>query len=306
MRIPIFIAIPVCVLTVIVIWWSSTHDMDFLTPPPEARLEEIRTEALASLPVAGAQDDAITAKVTPSKVEPIVPANPENSAPPVLLGDLTSPPTLDAYTERVADGPDNLLRLAAALEANGAFQRALLAYERVLDFSQANADQTFKAVKAVQRLRPTIPLWNLDPEKEIPIVIHIGTGQKFGEILPEVLEQITSDLTHASSGMLGFSHQLNIGRSIQATDAPTPVAVWITGGDKGSPSTDVLSFTTDNPETLRNDLLKTVFNLIRGHLSKSTAYSPAPEAWEEPLTALESHFTRLLWYEFGVLLNSGS
>ncbi len=237
-------------------------------------------------------------------MEPIVPETPEDSAPPVILGDLTTPPTLDSYTERVPDGPDSLLRLAAALEAEGAFQRALLAYERILDFSQANAEQTFKAVNAIQRIRPTLTLWNLDPEKQIPVVIHIGTGQKFAEILPEVLEQLTTDLTHASSGMIGFTYKLNIGRSIQTTDAPTPVAVWITGGEKGSPSTDVLSFTTDSPDTLRNDLSKTVFNLIRSHLAKSTAYSPAPEAWDDPLVALESHFTRLLWYEFGVLLNT--
>jgi hypothetical protein len=126
MRIPLFIALPVCILTVAFIWWSSTRHMNFLTPPSEARLEEIRTEALALLPVAGVQDDAISVKVPPSRTEPVLPEPPEDNTP-VDLGDLASPPTLDAYTDRVADGPDNLLRLAAALEAQGAFQRSLLA-----------------------------------------------------------------------------------------------------------------------------------------------------------------------------------
>jgi hypothetical protein len=174
----------------------------------------------------------------------------------------------------------------------------------VLDLSQANAEQIYTAVNAIQRIRPTLPLWNLDRDKEIPVVIHIGTGQKFADVLPAILDQINEDLNTASSGMIGFTHKLNIGRSIQSTDAPTPVAVWITGGGKDSPSSDVLSFTTDDPEALRNDLFKTIFNLIRGQLSKATPYSPAPEAWDDPLTALQSHITRLLWYEFGVLLNS--
>jgi hypothetical protein len=65
----------------------------------------------------------------------------------------------------------------------------------------------------------------------------------------------------------------------------------------------VLSFTTEDPEGLRKDLLKTIFNLIRGHLSKAASYNPAPEALEDPKAALDSHITRLLWQEFGTLLN---
>ncbi len=118
-----------------------------------------------------------------------------------------------------------------------------------------------------------------------------------------LLDGIAKDLKNASSGLLTFSYNLNIGRSLQTGDAPTPVAIWITGGGENSPSTDVLSFTTDNSDSLRTALLKSIFNLTRSHLSKSTAYSPAPEAIAEPLPALETNITRLLWQEFGTLLN---
>ncbi len=121
--------------------------------------------------------------------------------------------------------------------------------------------------------------------------------------MPEILDGIITDLNKASSGLVVFSHELNIGRSVQSKGAATPVAVWITGLGKDAPTTDALSFTSVDAETLREDLLKTVFNLTRGHLSKNTSYNPAPEALEDPLTALQSNITCLLWKEFGTALN---
>ncbi len=302
MRIPFLIAIPVCLLTVFVIWWVGTRDMDFLTPPSEARLQEIRSEALAALPVSTMQDDAISIRVPLPEPDPTLP-EPAEVIIPVDLGDLTTPPVLDTYSDRAPEGSAKLIALAIALENHGAFQRALLAYERVLDLAQSNPEQIQTATSAIQKLKPTLPLWNTDPDTALPITIHIGTGEKFSEILPGILDEISTDLGIASSGLLSYTNKLNIGRSIQTDDAPTPVALWITGGEKDSPSTDVLSFTTDDPEGLRNDLLKTIFNLIRTHLSKSTAYSPAPEVIAEPLPAFETNITRLLWQEFGALLN---
>ncbi len=302
MRIPFLVAIPACLLTIFVIWWVGTRDMDFLAPPSEARLQEIRSEALAALPVSTMQDDAISVRVPLPQPDPTLP-EPAELIVPVDFGDLTSPPVLDTYSDRAPDGAAKLLALAAALENRGAFQRALLAYERVLDLSQSNPEQIQTATSAIELLKPTLPLWNTDPTTALPITIHVGTGEKFSEILPAILDKISVDLGNASSGLLKFSHKLNIGRSIQTEDAPTPVAAWITGGGEDAPSTDVLSFTTNDPDALRNDLLKTVFNLVRSHLSKSTAYTPAPEVMGEPLTALETNITRLLWQEFGVLLN---
>lgn len=302
MRIPFYIAIPLCLLSIFLVWWMGTRQIDFLTPPSEARLSAIRNEALAALPVSKAQKDAISI-VIPTEDKNGLSTDPLEIYEPVEIGDITATPTLDTYSDRAPDGASKLLRLAIALENRGAFQRALLAYERVLDLSQPNPEQIQDALIAIRRLRPTLTLWNPDPEKSQPAVIHIGTGQKFADILPEIMGTITQDLRYASSGLISFNYNLNIGRSIQSTDAPTPVALWITGAGEDAPSTDVLSFTTDNPETLRNDLLKTIFNLIRGHLSKATSHNPAPEAVDKPFPALKSNFTRLLWDEFGSSLN---
>lgn len=302
MRIPLLAAIPSCLLTVFMIWWVGTRGMDFLTPPSEARLEQVRAEALASLPVSRLEDDAISIKVP---LPPDQGTLPDTAAPvePADLGDIKSPPVLDTYSERAPEGSAKLLALAAALEQAGAFQRALLAYERILDLSESDPEQIQSAVSAIRRLKPTLPDWNADPQASAQAVIHIGTGEKFAEILPEIIAKITRDLNTASSGIVRFTHEIHIGRTIQISDAPTPVAIWITGAGENAVSTDVLSFTTDDPETLRNDILKTAFNLVRGHLSKATSYNPAPEALDDPLAALDSHITRLLWNEFGKTLS---
>jgi hypothetical protein len=302
MRIPLLAAIPLCLLTVALIWWMGTRNMDFLTPPSEARLSQIRAEALASLPVSRLEDDAISIKVAPPDGAPDVP-DPTARLDPADLGDIKSPPVLDTYSDRAPEGSEKLGALAAALEQAGAFQRALLAYERILDLAESDPEQIQSAVSAIRRLKPTLPDWHPDPENAVQAVIHIGTGEKFADFMPGILTEIIRDLNTASSGIVKFSHELHIGRSIQTTDAPTPVALWITGPGDDAISTDVLSFTTENKETLRNDLLKTAFNLVRAHLAKSASYNPAPEALDDPLAALESHITRLLWNEFGKTLS---
>jgi len=280
----------------------GTRNMDFLTPPSEARLSQIRAEALASLPVSRLEDDAISIKVAPPDGAPDVP-DPTARLDPADLGDIKSPPVLDTYSDRAPEGSEKLGALAAALEQAGAFQRALLAYERILDLAESDPEQIQSAVSAIRRLKPTLPDWHPDPENTVQAVIHIGTGEKFADFMPGILTEIIRDLNTASSGIVKFSHELHIGRTIQTTDAPTPVALWITGPGDDAISTDVLSFTTENKETLRNDLLKTAFNLVRAHLAKSASYNPAPEALDDPLAALESHITRLLWNEFGKTLS---
>lgn len=304
MRIPPLIVLPLCILTIAFIWWTSTREMDFITPPSEARLKEIQKETIASLSVSPNADDTITVRV-PTPSDDVTAIEPIESTEPVDLGDLgdlDTPPVLDTYSDRAPEGAGKLLALAAALEKNGSFQRSLLANERVLDLAQSNPEQVQVAVSNIQRIRPTLTRWNRDSDTGLPITIHIGTGEKFADVLPEILGQITSDLNNASSSLITFDSKLNIGKTIQDTNAPAPVAVWITGRD-GEISTDVLSFTADDPQALNNDILKTVFNLVRAHLQKSASYNPAPEALGDPLTALNSHITRLLWQEFGMTMN---
>ncbi len=304
MRIPYYITIPSSLFVVLIVWWMSTRHIDFLTPPSDIKLEEIRKRTIASLPISRTQP-AIIAVATPT-----LPNIEQSASDPSIvfqgtmsIGDLSPPKNLDTYSELAPDGAAKLLRLAIELEKQNALRRSLLAYERVLDLTQATPQQIYLALHNIRRISPTLPAWNQNPKVAHPIVIHIGTGQKFAKILPDIMENITQEVQRSSSGLIQCSVELNIGESIRVNDAPTPVALWLTSGDKRNPSTDVLSFTSNNPDTLRKDLLKTIFNLIRGQLAKSTSYNPAPEAVDDAEIALSSNITRLLWNEFGKTLN---
>lgn len=304
MRIPYYITIPSSLFVVLIVWWMSTRHIDFLTPPSDIKLEEIRKRTIASLPISRTQP-AIIAIATPT-----LPNIEQSASDPSIvfqgtmsIGDLSPPKNLDTYSELAPDGAAKLLRLAIELEKQNALRRSLLAYERVLDLTQATPQQIYLALHNIRRISPTLPAWNQNPKVAHPIVIHIGTGQKFAKILPDIMENITQEVQRSSSGLIQCSVELNIGESIRVNDAPTPVALWLTSGDNRNPSTDVLSFTSNNPDTLRKDLLKTIFNLIRGQLAKSTSYNPAPEAVDDAEIALSSNITRLLWNEFGKTLN---
>lgn len=304
MRIPYYIAIPSCFLIILIVWWAGTRNIDFLTPPSAAELEKIHRKTIASLPISKVQTEVTDVDPTPATTTETSGSEPSLIySGAVDVGDLSPPKALDTYSERAPDGAAKLLKLAAELELQNSPQRALLANERVLDLSQANPQQISLALNNIGRINQTLPAWNQDAKAAHPIVIHIGTGKKFAKVLPKIMESVTEELHRSSSGLIQCKVELNIGESIRTTDAPTPVAVWITGKEKKSPSTDVLSFTTNNPDNLHNELLKTLFNLIRGHLSESTSYNPAPEAIDDAKIALSSNITRLLWNEFGKKLN---
>ncbi len=304
MRIPYYIAIPSCFLIILIVWWASTRNIDFLTPPSATELENIRRKTIASLPISKVQT-----QVTKAVPAAVTSTEPSASEPTLIysgavdIGELSRPKDLDTYSERAPDGAAKLLKLAAELELQKSPQRALLANERVLDLSQANPQQISLALNNISRISQSLQAWNQDTKAANPIVIHIGTGKKFAKILPKIMESVTEELHRSSSGLIQCKVEIHIGESIRATDTPTPVAVWMTGKEKSSPSTDVLSFTTNNPDNLNNEILKTLFNLIRGHLSKTTSYNPAPEAIDDAKIALSSNITRLLWNEFGKKLN---
>ena len=238
------------------VWWYGTRKADFLTPPPASKLAENRARVESSLPQVDHPDNAVA--VPAGAVEP-APPPPEELKPAIVLGDLSSPPTLQEYAEFAPKGAAHLLDLAALLEAEGEFQRALLAWERVLDTGKADATQAGTAIAASQRLRPTLPAWNTDRAKAIAITLHAGTSSKNAKTLTPVLEETAREMERASAGILKVTAIVTSGRGRLTATTPVPVALWLAGPTKGSVSTAVRSFTVGSPKSLRDDLLKTVF-----------------------------------------------
>ena len=126
-----------------------------MTPPPEAKLAEIRARVEASVPQPNHPDDAVSTPPAPPPPPPVVDAPPAQN-----LGDLGKPPALDDYTDLAANGAAALMERATALESVGESQRALLAWERVLDSTNPEKTEAETAIAAIQRLRPTLADWN--------------------------------------------------------------------------------------------------------------------------------------------------
>jgi hypothetical protein len=302
-RVPIPVVILLVFAVVGGVWWKNTRNMDFMTPPSESRLEEIRVKTESSFPRADQTNDAISVPVLVKVPEP--PPRIEPPKPPLELGDFTVPPTLQAYAGLAPQGAEHLIEVARALEEKGEFQRALLAWERVLDRTKPDESQMATAVSAIRRLRPTLPDWNQKPETSIHITLQAGTGKKFSKPLTKALETVARDLETASSGILKVKANVTVGKSSSAGKGPVPVALWITGSDKKTSSTEVVSFTTDSPDVLHAALMKTLFQLVRSNLGKTPGATPpaALAEGENPADALGHRVTRLGWSELATALN---
>jgi len=284
------------------VWWTYTRHMDFVTPPSPGELAAIRIKVESSLPRTEVAEDAISAP-PPKAPEPPPPAEPPK--PEMDLGDLTTPPTLQSYAELSPQGAGYMIELATALEKRGEFQRALLAWERVIDLTKPDDSQAAIAISSIKRLRPTLPDWTAKPEEAVQIVLHAGTGKTLAKNLAPVLEGVARDVEAASSGTVKIKAVVTPGKTNTPSKGPAPVALWLAGPEKQSPSTEVLSFTVESPEKLRGEVMKTVFLLVRSHLSRLTAYMPPADlaAGEDPQNAINFRVTRLCWSEFAAALN---
>jgi len=304
-RIPVPVVLLLCLSVIGGVWWFNTRKADFMTPPTEQQVAEIRAKAEES----NAQPERMNEPVKPPTLRPgnpeIAPDAPQ--APAIDLGDIDSPPTLEAYSDRALDGNAKLAELAGLLEKEGEFQRALLAWERSLDMTKPDTTQAATAIAAVRRLRPTLPDWNTDPANAIHIVLHAGTGPALAPALKPVLEAAANELTIASGGLLRVTADLAVGKQ-NAPKGPIPAALWLSGPTKESASTDVLSFTVEPKDDLTKDVYRTAFQLISNHIKRAGQLTPPvdPAGEETAQQALQANITRLSWREFGKSLNTSA
>lgn len=295
----------VIVLSLLVIggtWWQGTRKLDFLTPPPPSRLEEVKTKVLESFP---APKEPPVAPAPPPPLqgqqEPPVETRPE-----IDLGQLGHPPSLNEYMDRSEQGAAHFVELAGQLEEKGEIQRALLAWERTLDVGKPTAEQANAAVSALQRLRPKVPDWNTDSGKTITITLQAGTARGTARILAPLLEETAAELTKASSGILKVTTKLTPGKDAKGgKDNISPIAIWLGGNGKDTRSTEVLSFTATSKETLPLELKRSVFQVLRGFLTRGGTQQPPPPLPENgsPVDAFNSHITRQQWFGLGTVLN---
>lgn len=312
MRVPLPIALLLSVSVIGVTWWKGTRKhRDFLTPPPQEVLDAIRAKP-SVLPEPPAPLEAGLRASTPGGGTPAEPvAEPPSPAqePEIDLGNLDTAPGLDAYLKDAApQGAAYLARLATKLEQKGAFSRALLAWERILDAGKADDLQAQDAVAAIRRLRPTLPAWNIDPEANVSLVLHAGTAPSNVEKLKPALDAAVRTLGRASGGILVLGKDISVGKAPVGEGGPAvaPVAIWLSGPAKDSPATEVVSFTPGKPEELEQEVLRSVYQLVRARAGRlSGAIQPLDIPVDEaPADALSYRITRRVWNRIGVLLNT--
>lgn len=290
MRVPIPVVILLCFCVVVGVWWAGTRGHDFLTPPAgiqQTRIEKKNTDAIpqAEQP----SDESLAAKT----IEALPVPQPQNTSP-----------QLADYRDRAND-PALLLELARQLEKQGKLQQSLLAWERLIDSAVPDEARTTEAIQSIKRLRLVLPAWNTDPAKTIPITLHAGTGKSSAEILTPALDQIARDLELASSGILKITPVITAGNDIPQSRGPAPIALWFAGSGDESRSTEALILSIGPSEVLRDELLKSLFQIIRSHLGRnaSLAIPAAADDSETPLESIHFRITRFGWLELGSSLN---
>lgn len=310
MRVPIPIAIVSCIIATGAVWYFSTRNQDFTTPPSSEALNHTATQwqqsnlqSPSSTPIS---TDSKNKKSTPS---PSSPKRPQAPPRPKLLplGDLQQSPQLSEYGTLGTHGTAAIIQLAKELEHQEVQQRALLAWERVLDTTAPSEDEVQQASQAIKRLSAQLLPWNPDPTADITITLHAGATLKDSKLLEEALQTTATVICEASGFILEVKTQTSIGKGKPLKTPRVPIALWFTrSGTKAGSNTaepPPLSFLADPAGLegmLTNQCQAAVYALMRSHLAKATSYSNLPEypAGVKPDELLRYHVTRLMWREF--------
>lgn len=283
MRIPVPIVLALCLAVVVGTWWYWTRHHDFLTP-------------LSDWPTTGGGD----ARRPAISGEPDVPPDPQPAAGAQAGKSAGNQPGLDAYHETARQEPGSLPGLAAALEEQGDYQRALLAHERVIDSTLPAPGQLAASLQATRRLREQVPPWNSMPETALQLTLHAGTSQQIAERIAPAIERLAAEITRASAGILRVQPLIHRSPTPPPGGLPPPVAVWLTGvNDKAS--TPAISLTLKKDEDPMPVLTLTLLQILRSMFSgDSDPRIPIAIATiDDPAAPLFTHVTRRAWSETG-------
>lgn len=294
MRVPLTITIPSCLTVIGLSWWLGTHDRDFMREPDAATLEQIRIRAQQAIPL---------------PEQPGETGNQGEHAPgrPILLGpaEIRRPATLSDFRRHASAGAARLIELAESLEQGGDPQRALIAWERVIDSAKPDPTQTRQALDQIRRLRQGLPAWNPNREDAIPIVMHAGTGKRSAERIRAHLDEAARQLEAASSGILKVEVEIATGDDDPASLLPTPVALWLSGPGNTTRSTYIGSITVDATGEPVENLGHSLFRILRGYVDRELALTPPAEPGSDTPIAevFKHHISRYAWQELGKTLN---
>jgi hypothetical protein len=302
-RVPIPVVILLALAAIGLPWWQGTRHMDFLTPPSEGTLARVRARAA----LAQQEKSNLFSISRELKEKPAI-ESPIRAAPAINPGDPASPAPLNAYAEHAAEGAAAFITLAVHLEEQGGNARALLAWERVLDVCRPDDTQRQAALSGVQRLRPVVAPWNIDPVAAKAIVIEATVPASVqADALEEILTKCAHELNRHSSGLLRFEPRVE--RPERKGQQAAILSLQLTAEGPGAASTGFLDFPLPaEPDLLRREILTGTYKLVTSQLAATSDFTPPTPLGdnESPSAALETKITRLAWSEFGKSLLPGN
>lgn len=286
MFVPLKFVFPLLLLVPLAVWFAGTRKYDFMTPRdiPDAELRP----AFAS-PVNRELADSLKPPPPEPEPDPIVEIDP---------GNLFQAPVLAQYLSESSKGPAALLQLASKLQNEGRIQRAVLAYERILDSTPVGGQERVQAEEALASLKTSLPLWNADSEKSLPLTIHLVTARSRESLQPSITA--LSELITVSSGNLCEPVFQVQEAPLPAAPLPAlPIALWLTveGEDPENPSLTVLTIAPESEEALDSRLTHALYRLIRRRLKNDAEITEPPTLLldDDPEVAIVTKITRLTW-----------
>lgn len=288
-------------------WWSRTRHMDFMSsrgvkkPLPDfiAPADEHSEPSILPDPISRPAISDTPNTPRPSEPEP----------DPLRLGDLDSAPGLGEYSELASLGAPHLIKAATELEmVRGDFIRAHLSWERILDSSEPTPEERTIAGDAIQRLRPTLPRWNIDPNGEYSLLLQLGTTRTKDEAINPVAAEVAEFLRKESSDLISLAPRITTSH-IEGVPEKSPIALYFSGtGESEKNQSDLLSINppVNDQEAMRRELLTAVYRLVQQRLTSlgSLTPPPPPSNPEQPELDFQRQLTRLHWQYFARTLSS--
>ena len=303
MRISIPIIITSCLLVALITWLIGTHDMDYAKPPTPEQLVEISKDWEQGKPHMPPSQPVN--KTLPADGGKNTPSSLAASSPPKAIKlpplNLDHSPALSEYGTLGDKGGALIIALATHLESISQYQRALLAWERVIDTANPTEEERQQAATAIKRLKNEQSPWNPDPTNDIRLTLNAGAASKEKKNLEQALQSTAEQISKASGNILVVGTKVSIGKSPDASNPSIPVAIWFSRHETNA-ETPPVSFMIDpsQQDLLADQISAGAYSLVRTHLARQTNFSPLPElpAEANPNDWLKYHVTRLMWREF--------
>jgi hypothetical protein len=309
------IAVFLCLAIVWIVWWNGVKHKDFVSPPSPVQLAKVREQTLRNLGALEIIAHEEPAKAILVKATSLTLPNPalekemaQTKDEIMEMGDLITAPGLDCYANLSEKGASHLIDLATLLETKGELQRSLLAWERVIDVVKPEKEQYNIAWKAMQRLKPQLPPWNIDPTGFQVVIINAGCDRETAKLLEPVLAELADFLASASSGIVQVQSKIFSGPAPAKGGPQLPIALWFSGSADHSVQSKTISIPSQYSDqaAMKRVVAASAYKLIRDDIASKTAFQ-APDDLKENEDAnplLATALTRLLWSEFATRLNS--